>query len=177
MNKIKQKDILNLFTKYNLVEQAQENVPQDEEQQNQQQDQYVEDPNVEQNEEQMNDEYADQSMDGMEGDPLNDPMSGMPGEEIKSAIDIGKTYELKKIYTRLISVEKFLNEIDEDKLEYLKNYTKKAIELFHILISNFKSYKDNINDIIIMYYKFIDSLYFDLNKYYKSKYNKLNGGK
>lgn len=94
---------------------------------------------------------------------------GMPEEEPKEPKELGRTYELKKIYTRLVSIESYLSTSSDESLIKLRNYVSKAIELFRLVISNIESYKDKIDDIIVTYYKFLKLVYDLLKNYYKKK--------
>jgi len=110
-----------------------------------------------------------EGMEGMPGEGMDD--MGMPGEEeeIKLPEELGKTYELKKIYARLVSIESYLATSSDINLLKLRNYVSQSIELFSVIISNVKSYKDKINDIIVKYYEFLELVYVLLSKYYKEK--------
>ena len=91
---------------------------------------------------------------------------GMQEEEEKSPTELGRIYELKKIYTRLTSIESYLgNESDQELLE-IRNYVSQGIELFEIVSANFDSYKDKLNEIIVMYYKFILEVYSSVKDFY-----------
>jgi hypothetical protein len=93
---------------------------------------------------------------------------GMPGEEPpKEPKELGRIYELKKIYARLTSVEAYLSDASEPDLLKLRTLVSQSIEMFEILASNFDSYKDRLDEIIVMYYKFIDETYSTLREYYK----------
>jgi len=96
---------------------------------------------------------------------MEDP--GMGGEEEQlTSTEIGRVYELKKIFSRLTSIEAYLSDSSDLTLLKLRNYVSQALEMFEILINNIDSFKDQIDDIIIMYYKFIEMVYVLLNKYY-----------
>ena len=102
-------------------------------------------------------------------------MGGMGGmgmeEEPLSAHELGRTYELKKIYTRLLSIELYLsNETSPDLVEIHK-YVHESINLFEVVTSNFDSYKDNLDEIIVIYYKFLKEIYTSVRKYYDKQKN------
>lgn len=87
-------------------------------------------------------------------------------EEEKTPTELGRIYELKKIYARLTSIESYLgNESDQELLE-IRNYVSQSIELFEIVSSNFNSYKDRLNEVIVMYYKFLLEVYSSVKSYY-----------
>jgi hypothetical protein len=102
---------------------------------------------------------------GMGGD------MGMGGaeEEEKSPHELGRIYELKKIYTRLTSIESYLASEADPELTEIRRYVSQSIELFEILASNIDSYKEKMDDIIISYYKFLKEIYFKIKDYYKEK--------
>lgn len=94
-------------------------------------------------------------------------------EEEKSPHELGRIYELKKIYTRLTSIESYLSAEADPELTDLRKYVSQSIELFEILASNIDSYKDKMDDIIISYYKFLKEIYFEIRSYYKTKQSKM----
>lgn len=86
-----------------------------------------------------------------------------------TAEQIGRIFELKKIYSRLLSIEQYLSFTSDEFLLNLKEYISKAIELFETLIFNLDSFKNKLDDIIVLYYTFVQSVYQILDKYYKKK--------
>ena len=119
---------------------------------------------------------ADPSMAGMEGG------MGMEQEDpaaAKTPSELGRIYELKKIYTRLTTIESYLSESSEPELLRMRLLVSKSIELFEILASNIPIYKPpkapkgRLDEIIIMYYKFLKQVYESVAKYYKGKSNAL----
>ncbi len=112
---------------------------------------------------------ADPAM-GEEGMGMPGGEMGMPGEEPpKDPKELGRTYELKKIYARLISIESYLATSSDEELLKLRNYVSKSIEMFQVLSSNIESFKDSIDEIIVIYYDFINTIYGLLEKHYKLK--------
>lgn len=101
--------------------------------------------------------------------PGMDPITGGMGGEPQTSKDIGRVFELKKIYTRLISIEQYLSFTSDEFLIKLKVYISKAVQLFETLIFNIQIFKDRIDDIIVIYYKFIDTVYMLLKKHYEKK--------
>jgi len=92
---------------------------------------------------------------------------GMPGEEEeKSPSEIGRLYELKKIYSRLTSIEAYLGNESEQELLEIRNHVSQGIALFELVSSNFDSYKDKLNEIIVMYYKFLLEVYKSVKNFY-----------
>jgi hypothetical protein len=100
----------------------------------------------------------------------------LPEEDVsKSPSDLGRIYELKKIYTRLTVIEAFLTESSDTKLIETRTIVSKAIELFEILASNLSSYKpprapeETLDEVIVQYYRFLEKIYESVAKYYKSR--------
>jgi len=116
---------------------------------------------------------ADAGVDPTTGMPISQDMDptkpGVQSEPPKTENEIGRIFELKKIYARLISAEKFLSSAPDSTLLKLRKFISKSIELFNTMISNIDAYKENIDDIIVMYYKFLDRTYYIIRKYYKIK--------
>jgi len=90
-------------------------------------------------------------------------------EEEKTAGELGRIYELKKIYARLTSIESYLSNESSETLSEIRTYVSQSIELFEIISSNFNSYKDKLDDIIVMYYKFIKETYNQVRDYFKKE--------
>jgi len=102
-------------------------------------------------------------------DPSMDPSMmgmGMPTGPADS-FEVGRIYELKKIYSRLVSMQSYLAGSTDVNLIKLRNYVSNTMDLFRTLISNIALYKDNLDDIIITFYKVVDNVYVILSKYYK----------
>ena len=87
----------------------------------------------------------------------------------KSPEEVGKIYELKKIHARLVSIESYLSGSSDVKLLKLRNYVSQAIELFQTLIQNADLFQDKMNDIIVTFYSFLESVYEILSTYYRKK--------
>jgi hypothetical protein len=107
-----------------------------------------------------------------------DPGMGQPLPEedsSKTPSDLGRIYELKKIYTRLTVIEAYLSESSDIKMIETRGVVSKAIELFEIIASNFSSFKpprapeETIDEIIIQYYRFLENVYGDVAGYYKKR--------
>jgi len=105
---------------------------------------------------------ADPSMSGMEG------MPGMEEEEPKTPSELGRIYELKKIYTRLIAIEAHLATSSNEEMLNLRKKVSQAIDLFDVLASNLDSFKEKVDEVIISFYKFLTLSYDLLKKYQKN---------
>jgi hypothetical protein len=123
-----------------------------------------------------------------------DPMSGAPPGEMppemmepgmgqplpeedtsKSPSDLGRIYELKKIYTRMTVIEAYLTESSDPAMIETRTIVSKAIELFEILASNLSSYKpprapeETLDEIIVQYYRFLEKVYKEAARYYRTR--------
>jgi len=93
---------------------------------------------------------------------------GMEQEEKLTSSEIGRVYELKKIYSRLASVERYLIRSTDQSILEMREYVANAINLFEIVISNFPQFKGKVDDIIVVFYEFLDVVYTSLKKYFES---------
>jgi len=107
---------------------------------------------------------AYQDPNAMMGGSDVDPITGQPKMTLEV---VGKVYELKKIYSRLLAIQSQLSFSPDSTLTELRQFITKAIDLFETVISNIGLYKKEINDIIVMYYEFIEEVYDIMKKYYK----------
>jgi len=104
-----------------------------------------------------------------------DAMGGGMEEEKKTPSELGRIYELKKIYTRLTTIESYLSESSDPNLLRMRLLVSKSIELFEILASNIPSYRppkappERIDEIIVMYYKFLKQVYESVAVYFKKR--------
>ena len=101
-----------------------------------------------------------------------DPNAPLPGAQ--NAEQIGRTFELKKIYNRLIAIETYLSFSTEPILLKIEQYTAKAIELFELVMTNIQMYQDKVDDIVVTYYKFLEKIYEVIKQYYALKQEKEN---
>jgi len=118
----------------------------------------------------MDDMGGDMGAGDVAGGDMGAGMGGMPGEEEKKdPKELGRIYELKKIYARLTSLESYLSDASEPALIKLRSLVSQSIEMFEILASNIDQYKDKMDDIIVMYYKFLEGTFDILKKYYSAR--------
>ena len=124
-------------------------------------------------------------MGGIPEDTLQPGMGQVLPEEdtSKKPSDLGRIYELKKIYTRLTVIEAFLTESSDTKLIELRTLASRAIEMFEIVASNMSSYRPprapegTIDEIIVNYYRFLERLYEHVAKYYKKQATAFHKGR
>lgn len=112
---------------------------------------------------------------GAEEEPTTDDIEGesdeSPGEEVdneEQLSTVDKVYRLKKIYAKLIAISRLLEYHSDPKFDVLRNEVLEAIDLFHIIVSNFDSFKDKIDDIIKSYYKLLQTSIEELDKLSKN---------
>lgn len=108
------------------------------------------------------------------GDMGGDMGMGMPGEEKEDPLtpsQIGRVYELKKIYTRLSALENMLQDVTDKEMIEIRNLISKSIDLFKTLSSNFDVYKEKLDDIIVIFYKFLDISYKKVRDHFKNNKN------
>lgn len=101
--------------------------------------------------------------------PDQDPSMGMPEpekEEKLTTSQIGRVYELKKIYSRLTSIEMFLSRTTDDSILEIRKYVAQSIDMFELVISNFTQFTEKIDEIIVTYYEFLDNVYGSIRKYF-----------
>lgn len=125
----------------------------------------------------------DQAMQGGEvdpatGQPIDPAMGGMDtSEELQDPTSIGRVYELKKIYNRLLSIESYLSSSSDIILLKLRNYITQSLELFDTLISNIQVYKDKLDEIVILFYEFLEYVYMIMKRYYEIQSDEQEGKK
>lgn len=108
---------------------------------------------------------------GMGG--MGDMGMGMGGEpqQTLSSSQIGRVYELKKIYSRLSSVETYLARTTDKSILELRKHVSQSIDLFEVVITNFEQFKDKIDEVIIMFYEFLSIVYGSLRTYFNNMSN------
>jgi len=111
----------------------------------------------------------DQDMGGMNQDMNLGMGIGGEEEEKKSAGELGRIYELKKIYARLTAIEIYLASESSKELLQVRGYVSQSIELFEVISANFDSYTEKLDEIIIMFYKFLLEVYANVKDYYKKE--------
>jgi len=113
----------------------------------------------------------DPNMMGMPG--ASGMMPGMPTQEpIRTARELGRIYELNKIYMRLYTIHKILSSVSDSKLQNIRDMTTEVFEIYRLILNNIKSYAGILDDIILQYYKFLDELVRILDIYFKANSEK-----
>lgn len=119
---------------------------------------------------------ADPAMGDMSDPGLGDPSTMMPGEEPpKDPNELGRTYEMKKIYARLVSMNEYLADERSPRIVKTKISIAKAIDLFAIIGANPESYKEKIDEIIVSYYKFLEAAYRKVKAFYRGEVKRVGG--
>jgi len=85
----------------------------------------------------------------------SDPMEDLSALGLKSNIDLGRLYLMKKIYVKLVSLRDNLKSLSSTELEESKDLINSAIEHFSDVVNNYELYKDKIDNILDIYQKFI----------------------
>ena len=104
-------------------------------------------------------------------------MYGQPMQPDYTPPEIGKIFILKKIYTRMISLNNYMDNFSERKLLSLKNKMREATELFKMIIDNFDRFKGNMDDIIKYYRLFLITVIKELDEFLKKKWDEEETGK
>jgi len=106
----------------------------------------------------------------IEQTPEEEPMDMSMGIDDNKEEDpgfVGKKFELKKIYIRLITMKEYLSDSMDEELIILRNYVRDALEIFETLMSNINSFKNKIDEIIVNYYKFLVVVYGLMRDFYR----------
>ena len=85
-----------------------------------------------------------------------DPMTGMPmpgGGTVYTAI--GRAYKLKEIFDKLTRIKNYLRDSNNEQLSKMYKDADKSFEMYKLVINNLKTYKEKVDDLIIMYYELI----------------------
>ena len=82
---------------------------------------------------------------------------------------IGRIFELKKIYERLLSLDSYLSFSADPILIKLRTFTSDAVDLFEVVISNIMKFQDKVDEIIVIYYKFLNLIYNVIKVYFKRR--------
>ena len=90
----------------------------------------------------------------------------------KTPEEIGKVFEMKKILYRLIALQSYLSDFADDELYKIRSYIAEAIELFLVISKNIEIFKEDFNDIIVLYYKFLKAAYFQIRRHIEEKHER-----
>jgi len=104
------------------------------------------------------------AIDPTTGQPMIDPTTGLPMEPEEPPLEMGKVYEMKKIYTKLISISNILDHYSDKEFNELRDSVLESIDIFHTILSNFSQFKDDARKIINKYYKFVESAVGELDR-------------
>lgn len=103
-----------------------------------------------------------------------DPMTGQPmmGDQgpAKTATTIGRLYTLKKIYNRLSKLNKVLTHCPDEELTKLSNVASEAFKIFRMICKNLKTYKEDIDEVIVNYYMLVKDLGEQVERHMKQKH-------
>jgi len=93
---------------------------------------------------------------GVDEEPVED------SEEQLSVVD--QVYRLKKVYVKLLAISRILDYLSDIKYDDLRDKVLEAIDLFHIIVSNYENFRDKIDNIIKSYYRFLHSSVKELDR-------------
>ena len=94
-------------------------------------------------------------------DPYADPT-----QLVQIKISLGRIYELKKIYSKLLSISKLLDTRSDTKYEELEKEVDEALDMFHVISLNLDKFQPKIDFIIIEFYRFIQAALVELESIY-----------
>jgi len=100
-----------------------------------------------------------------------DPMTGMPMDpsQQKSFTAVGRAYKLKKIYDILDKLSNLLHTTPDTKLQEISKEVDEGFELFRLVVNNLKLYKDQVDDLIVMYYAMLKNVCDNIENVYKER--------
>lgn len=100
-----------------------------------------------------------------------DPMTGMPMDpsQQKTFTAVGRAYKLKKIYDILDKLSNLLHTTPDTKLQEISKEVDEGFELFRLVVNNLKLYKDQVDDLIIMYYAMLKNVCDNIENVYKER--------
>jgi len=88
-----------------------------------------------------------------------DPMTGMPMPGTGSTYTaIGRAYKLKNIFDSLQKIKNYLRDTADVDLGEFYDDVDTAFEMFKLVINNLKTYKDKVDELIVLYYELINQL-------------------
>ncbi len=87
-----------------------------------------------------------------------DPMSGMPAGPTTVFTAIGRAYKLKQVFHDLLRIKTYLRDSTDSELQSLYKDVNTAFDLFKVVVDNLKIYKDQVDNLIIMYFELIKML-------------------
>ena len=87
-----------------------------------------------------------------------DPMGGMGAGPTTVFTAIGRAYKLKQVFHDLIRIKSYLRDSSDSELQSLYKDVNTAFDLFKVVVDNLKIYKDQVDNLIIMYFELIKML-------------------
>ena len=109
------------------------------------------------------DELSQQPQDPSQpGFDINNPEPPIPYNATTQYL--GRIYELRKIYLKLLSISTLLTSLSDSEFDNLENTIRESLDLFHIVISNIDKFEDKIDEIIIYFYEFVKETIIELER-------------
>ena len=72
-------------------------------------------------------------------------------------INIGRVYELKRVFSKLMALSNLLDTYSDVEFEEVSKQVLDALDLFNVISLNLDKFVDKIDNIIVEFYKFITS--------------------
>lgn len=95
---------------------------------------------------------SDMGMDGVTGMGTGSEEEEDPEVKIEK---VSKAYILKKIYSRLLGISKVLDNLNENEAVELKKEILETLDLFHLIVENYKYFFEVIDEIINLFQKIL----------------------
>jgi hypothetical protein len=96
-----------------------------------------------------------------------DPNAGMlmPGQiQPVDKTEIGKIYELSRLYSRLVAINNVLQYLADPKLDDMKYKVAEALDLFNVIISRYDDFNSSVGKITDKYTNFIMKITDEIDK-------------
>ena len=108
------------------------------------------------------DQYQQTQDQSQPGFDINNPEMPVPYNSTTQYL--GRIYELRKIYLKLLSISTLLQSLSDSEFDNLENTIRESLDLFHIVISNIDKFEDKIDEIIIYFYEFVKETIIELER-------------
>lgn len=87
----------------------------------------------------------------------------------ESVTEISVVFSLKRIYSRLITLQDILNRYSDNKFDKLRDRIDESVKIFHLVVLNYKKFSGNINDIIENFNLFLRQSVVELANLFKEE--------
>lgn len=101
------------------------------------------------------------------------PPGGMYGEEEpKTPKELGRIYELNKLYNKLYVINSILNNTPDEEITELRKMVRESFNIFRLILNNLDSYKEKIDEIILKFYEFVGQVVKQIDAHFKANSEK-----